>query len=91
MVPPNPRTAFEVIEADFLVELPIVHLDPPAAFGEADEAPQAEPLAAEVREPVRRRRRRLARPFDEQLDGFGRHGAGDGAAVREPHGEPGEA
>jgi len=91
MMPARPRAAFEVIEAQFVFQLAVVLFDAPAAFRQADGAPEAERLARQVGEPVLDRRRRRARPLDEQVH----RGAGQQAAatdaVRRPEGRQREA
>lgn len=86
MVPAGPRATLKVIEAKFVFELAVVLLDAPAPFGEAHEAPEAERLAWQVGEPIRDRRGVVTRPFEQQLHGRRREGAGVPDTVRGPAG-----
>src|SRR5437660_5156460 len=54
MVPPQPAAPFEVVEAEFILEMLIVVLDPPARFRPADQLHQGNAPRASG-EPVLRR------------------------------------
>ena len=54
-----------MIEAEFVFQLPVILLDPPAALGEAHEPPQPEGLTAEIRQPVLGGCGRFPRPLHE--------------------------
>jgi hypothetical protein len=65
VVKASPASTFIVIEAEFLLELLIVALDPPAQFGRFHE-PREAGIGWQGREPIFGRRGFAQRLFDEQ-------------------------
>jgi hypothetical protein len=65
MVPAQPAAAFEVIEPEFVLELRVVLLDPPARFRPPDQLHQGDAPGASD-EPVLRRLGGGRRPLDKQ-------------------------
>ena len=61
----SPSAAFEMPEPDLLLELLIVALDPPAQFGEIDQALKGD-IFGKGREPVFGRLRFVFGPLDQQ-------------------------
>jgi hypothetical protein len=57
--------AFVMVESEFLFQLAVVLLDPPARLGDAHEAPQRQPLLTELGQPIFRG---LGLPWGELSD-----------------------
>lgn len=91
VIPPEVGTPLEVIEAQLVLELQVVLLDPPAALGEADEAAEAERFPPEIGQPLLRGGRLVRGPLDEAGLLPEHRAAPGGPAVGAPDGEPGEA
>jgi len=66
MIPAQPTTAFEVVQAEFVFQLPIVHLDSPARVSRFHQAAQARSARPQLRQPVLGRFLFSFRPFDQQ-------------------------
>ena len=80
MMPAWPRAPFDVIEAECVFQFAGVLFDAPAAFGEADGAPEPERFSGQLGEPIRDRCGLVAWPLDPQLH----RGAGPWAATTDP-------
>lgn len=52
MMPARPRAPFEVVEPQFVFELPIVLFDAPAPFGQPHRAAEPQVLPTQIGEPV---------------------------------------
>src|SRR5262249_6603392 len=85
MMEPTPAAPLEVIQAQLVLELLVVSLDPPAQLREADEGSDRDRLW-QRRQPVFRRLGGSARPLDQQP--FHRPGVGPLlVAMGRPHPE----
>ena len=67
-MPARPRASFEVIEAEFVFQFPIILFNAPPTFREPHEPTQAERFAGELGEPIVGRGVLAPRPFDQQAD-----------------------
>src|SRR6185295_479953 len=85
MVPAAPGAPFKVIKTDFVLKLPVVHLDAPSSLGQADQAAHPEPLTRKLGQPVLRRGGSSCGPFHQELDSMVREAAVGPPAVREPN------
>ena len=84
-----PPAPFIIAEAEFLLELLVVALDPPSQLGEVDQTLKAD-LLGQCGKPIFGRLGFALRPLDQQPL-FGARLAPLGIAMRRPHALPGEA
>ena len=84
-----PPAPFIIAEAEFLLELLVVALDPPSQLGEVDQTLKAD-LLGQCGKPIFGRLGFALRPLDQQPL-FGARLAPLGIAMRRPHALPGGA
>src|ERR1700722_17146722 len=84
MVPPSPRTALKMIEANLLLEFSVVHFDSPSPLCEANKAAHSERLAWQLCQPIFRWRRGALWPFHQALDRMIWEAAAGGPSMSDP-------
>ena len=90
VMPAQPVTAFEVVQPEFLLQLAVVHLDPPTRVSHLHQAAQARQARAQLRQPVLGRFCFPFRPFDQQPFGHALRVPLCSPAMRGPHFQLGE-
>src|SRR5436309_14714260 len=66
MIPSQPLTTFEVIEAQFLLQLAVVHLNPPTRMSHSHQSTQTRQAGTQLGQPVLRRLGFPLGPFHPQ-------------------------